>query len=153
MVEEGKNIEEIKNKVPEIVERIHVVAMFEDPTWLEAGGRLSPAMAMIVRQMQKIGVRPLMGIDHGKVVLMKVRANAKDKVNSICEFLKKECSQQTGQYELAITHADAMEEANKLKALIEEAKLPVTVVQVGEVTPVLGAHLGPNAIVVGWIKK
>jgi DegV family protein with EDD domain len=153
MVDEGKNSQEIEKKAPEVSQQIHVIGMIETPMWLEEGGRLSPAVAMIIHQMQKIGIRPLLTVDQGKVGMLKVRTNAKDKVQSLFSYLKRELSQSNASFELAIAHADDIEAANQLKTLLEKEQLPIKIVQISEVTPVLGVHLGPNTVLVGWIKK
>jgi len=61
LIEKGKTAEEIIKELKEFVPKIHLIGMIEDPKWLEANGRITPALAALLRQMQKIGMMPLLG--------------------------------------------------------------------------------------------
>ena len=55
LAEEGKTGEEIFKTLESLVPKTFLYGMLESPKWLEAGGRLSHALSVILSQMQKIG--------------------------------------------------------------------------------------------------
>jgi DegV family protein with EDD domain len=141
-------VEKIKQAVGKMLPHLHLVAMIEDSYWLQKGGRMSPAIALIVNQMKKIGIRPLLAAIDGKLALLKVRTNAKSKKQALYDYINSEIGDK--KVEIIITHADNKQEADSLKTLFQEHKPKSKVLYVNQLSPVLGAHVGPDSLVVGW---
>ncbi|MFA5730319.1 MAG: DegV family protein, partial [Candidatus Paceibacterota bacterium] len=67
MSEEGKSLEEIKKGIEALLPKTFLFGMIESPKWLEAGGRINHALSVILSQMQKIGMRPILSVKDGVV--------------------------------------------------------------------------------------
>ncbi len=146
--DKGNSNSEIIEKLEAIKQGINVVAMIDDSIWLQQGGRISPAIGMIINQMKKVNIRPLLGVKEGRIALLKVRTNATDKVKGLWEYLENELGEKKS--ELIITHADNKEEAELLSNLVRSHKKNCNVLYVNILSPVLGAHIGPGSLIVGW---
>ncbi len=142
-----KNITTIFQQVKELRSQVHIRAMIEDSYWLQKGGRISPAIAMIINQMKKIGVRPILGTNQGRVKLYKVRAKAQNKVQGLFEFISEEIADKRAA--LIITHADNDKEAQLLEKMFKKIS-NIKVLYAKNLSPVFGAHVGPDTLVVSW---
>ena len=149
-VKAGVPFSELENKIATILNDINVIAMIEDTYWLQKGGRLSPAIGMIINQMKKINIRPLLSVKDGKIALLKVRTNTKNKVSGIWDYLEREVGLKS--IDIIITHSDNAEEAEALRKKIEK-KQKWELQYINELSPVLGAHVGPDSLIVGWKTK
>jgi DegV family protein with EDD domain len=148
LLNQGLSTEDIQKKVEAFQTRITMIGMIEDSVWLQKGGRISPAVAMILNQMKKVGIRPLLAAQEGKVVLLKVKANAPTKVQGIFEYFKNMIEKNN--VEAIITHADNAAEAQSLSSLIQKELPQAKVLYINQLSPVVGAHVGPGALVLGW---
>jgi DegV family protein with EDD domain len=142
------SVKEILEEVNQSKKISKIVFMIEDSFWLQKGGRITPAIAMIINQMKKIGIRPFLGAKDGKISLMKVRTHVKDKVQGLYNYIESEVADKKA--DLIINHADNHKEAEILKNLFVKNKPNVNVLYTNMLSPVLGAHAGPDALVVGW---
>ncbi|MEO6509323.1 MAG: DegV family protein [Patescibacteria group bacterium] len=147
MIEKEASVKEILSNLDVVKQQTRLVAMIEDSYWLQKGGRMSPAIGMIVNQMKKINLRPLLTAKDGKIALLNVRTNVQDKVQALVQYLEKEISETN--VELVITHADNIAEADILKKSLQK-KSNIKLLYVNQLSPVLGAHLGPYSLVVAW---
>lgn len=129
--------------------KTRLIGAFEDPRWLESGGRISKIQALIVKNMLKAGFRPVLTIKDGQIVTKKIQANAKNKVNALFGQFKND-NGSTEPAEAVITHADCEEDAIKLKEMIENYKPNVTIRFMNFISPVVGSHLGPGTLLLSW---
>ena len=67
LIGDGKEIEEVIKEVELFRQKIHLAAMVKDPKWLESSGRIPHFLANWIRRMERIGLRPLLGIKNGKI--------------------------------------------------------------------------------------
>jgi len=154
LIEKGEDIEEIVKELKEFVPKVHLFGMLEDPKWLEAGGRMSHALATLVRQMAKIGMRPLVGLKEGIVTSVALKMQAKDRPMALFRELEKETKKEREfgkRIRVAIAHADNLEGAQRLKEIIEhEFKENIDVAFVHLISTVIGAHVGPGTLICCW---
>ncbi|MFH0987659.1 MAG: DegV family protein [Patescibacteria group bacterium] len=146
-------IKEIVEKINEYIPRTHLFGMLEDPKWLEAGGRMSHTLGNIIRQMAKIGLRPLLGLKDGVVTSVALKMRAKDRPTALLRELDKETEEmrKTGkEIKVAITHADNLEEAERLKKMIEKEIEKTEVVFLRPISNVIGVHVGPGSLICSW---
>lgn len=153
LIEQGKDIEEIIRELKDFASKVHLIGMIEDPKWLEAGGRISHPLAVLLRQMQKIGMRPLIGVKDGLVKSVALKMRAKNTPEALFKELMKETKNALSQgrkIRAAICHADKLDEAQELKKLIEEKLEKVEVMFLGLMDSVIGTHTGPGTIALAW---
>jgi len=150
LIESNKNVEEIVKELKEFVPKIHLIGMIEDPKWLEANGRMTPVLASLVRQMQKIGMRPLIGLKKGVVKPVALKMQAKDVPAALLKELKKETGNK--KIKLAISHADSPEDAQKLKEIIEKELKNAEIAFLSLMDSIIGVHAGPGTLVCAWFE-
>jgi DegV family protein with EDD domain len=152
MIQEGKDEREIFEKFPKIVQNTHLFGMVENPKWLERGGRISHSLALLLEKMQKIGMRPLIGVKNGKVKPVALKMRAKNVPEALFRELKKEIEKfkEKSEIKVAIGHADNLEGAKKLKELIEENLKGIEILFLGLIDPIIGVHVGPGALAIAW---
>lgn len=152
LIEQGKDIEEIVTRLNDFTCKVRLIGMVRDPKWLEAGGRLSHSSAVLLRQMQNIGIRPLIGVRDGLVKPLSVKMRARNISEALFKELMTEIRNvpDKRKIRIGICHADEADEAYKLKELIEAGLERVNVIFVNLMDSVIGAHTGPGTIVVSW---
>lgn len=148
LINEGKGVERIVEELKEFIPKIHLFGMLEDPKWLEAGGRMNHTLASLVRQMQKIGMRPLIGIKDGVVKSVALRMQAKDIPTALLKELEKESKGK--KIKVAIVHADNLKGAEKLKEMIEKEMPNVEIAFLSLIDSVIGVHVGPGTLICAW---
>ena len=154
LIDEGRDIEEIAEELEKFREnKIHLYGMLEDVKWLEASGRISHTLANWVRRMQKIGVRPIIGVKKGVVTSIGIKAGAKDIPTALFHELEgktMKLREQNKKIRVAITHGDDLEGAQRLKEMIERELKGIEIVFVNLVDNALGVIVGPNVLLLAW---
>lgn len=158
-------IKELKREIP----KIKLYGFLADPKWLEWGGRLNHSQANWVRRLQKINVRPLVGLKDGKVEQIGFRFGVKDIPEAIfkeIEAKSRRIRKQGKNIRVVITHCDNLEGAKRLKERLKEIKFVETS---SHLTPrlapqgsasevsfinltgsVVGVHVGPGSLIAAW---
>ncbi|MCK9577896.1 DegV family protein [bacterium] len=152
MINEAKlGLSEINERLKKEVKNIKLIAFYDKAKWLEASGRVPKFIPM--SGMEKItGIKPLLGLKGEKLTIIGIKRNVKNIADSLAdEFSKRtEIIRQRGQKILvAITHADSIENAERLKNTIELLN-NVRVVYINKLCPTIGGHTGPGAIALSW---
>lgn len=153
LIGQGKGIEEIVKGLEKFIPQVRLYAIFEDPKWLEASGRISSAIANWFRRMQKIGVRPILGIKKGVMKPVGIKAGAKDIPTALFrqfEAKTKKLRNQNRKIRVAITHGDDSEGAQRLKEMIEKELEGTEVAFINLIDNVIGVLVGPDAFVLAW---
>jgi len=154
LIEKGeKGAEEIFKYLEAFRPMILLRGILKDPKWLEASGRISSTVANLIRRMEKIGLRPMLGIKNGVIKAVGIKTRAKDiptaLFNEFREKTKKILSQNK-KIRIAITHGDNLEAAQRLKEMIGEELKGVEVTFINLIDNVLGVLVGPDALVLAW---
>ncbi|MFA5013106.1 MAG: DegV family protein [Candidatus Paceibacterota bacterium] len=150
MAVQEKTIDEVMAKLEELKPSAKLYGFLDDPYWLEAGGRISHAVAVIMAQMQKIGMRPLLSMKDGVVKPANLKMQAKDTADALfkqLESIVKDPLADGKKVSVAISHADNPGEAENLKKMIEEKYPSAKIEFVTETGPVIGAHIGPGSLI------
>lgn len=153
LIERDKTIEEIIKELENFISQVRLIAMIEDPKWIEASGRVSHTLANWVRRMQKMGVRPVLGIKKGIIKAIGIKAGAKDIPTALFrdfEAKTKKLRDQRKKIRVAITHGDDLEGAQRLREMIEGELKGVDVAFINLIDNVLGVLVGPNALILAW---
>lgn len=152
LIKEEKTIWEIVRELEMFRSKIVLRGILKDPKWLEASGRISSTIANWVRKMEKIGVRPLIGIKQGVIKAVGIKAGAKDIPTALLKEFEgktKKTISQGKKIRVAITHGDNLPVAQELKRMLEELN-NVEIVLVNLIDNVLGILVGPDSLVLSW---
>jgi len=155
LIEQRKDIEEIVKELEKFVPQIYLYGIVEDPKWLESLGRISHTLANWVRRMQKIGVRPIIGIKKGVIKAIGIKAGAKDISVALFHQLEaktKKLRNQGKKIRVAITHGDDLEGARRLKEMIKKELKGVEVAFINLIDNVLAVLGGPDALILAWFE-
>ena len=153
LIESKMGIADIVQELEEFKDRVHFSVMFEETKWLEASGRISPALANVMRGMARLGIRPVLSIKKGKIVPASLRTRAKEIPDVLFRQFEKETqkSREKGaRIRVVITHGDYIEGALRLKEKIEKANSNVEVAFLNIINDVLSAPTGPNTLAFAW---
>lgn len=157
LAEEGVSGEEIFKEITEMSPNVHLFGILESPKWLEANGRLNHTLSVILSQMQKIGMRPILSVKDGLVKAANLKMQAKNTAQALfkqAEEVIKKPLEEGKICRVAISHADALEEAEKLKKMFEEKYPQVEVSFIALTGIVVGCHVGPGTLLISCsIKK
>jgi DegV family protein with EDD domain len=135
---ESDTLDEAVRQVEERVPRQRVLALLDTLRYLELGGRIGRAQAWVGAVLD---IKPILGIADGVVTpLDRVRTRARA-VRRLVELLRADLPVER----LAVMHAQAPEEAERLRAQVA-SHVPALDVEVGEIGAVLGTHTGPGAV-------
>ncbi|EYE89388.1 fatty acid-binding protein DegV [Fervidicella metallireducens AeB] len=136
LAKEGKTREEIIKAIEDQKTRMGIHLTVGSLEYMKRGGRLSGAKALVGTLLN---IKPIIGLVDGLLIpVEKVRGKNKAiemMISKIPDDVKK----------ISIGQVLNMEEANRVKAILEE-KFKDAEVTIYEVGPVIGSHLGPETI-------
>jgi DegV family protein with EDD domain len=134
---QGMDQESILKRLEDFRSRIRVIAMLDTLEYVRRSGRVSWARA---RLGGLLNIKPFIEVQEGKVLS---RGEARTHRKGYLRLI--DMLQELGQLErLAVLHTNAKEEAQQFLADYGE-QLPAAPLIVN-ITPVIGAHVGPNAL-------
>jgi len=132
----GASLQEIIFLLEEQIQRTHVFAALDTLKYLRRSGRMNGAIAGLGSLLQ---IKPILKMFNGEPTSERVRT--RERANQRILNLFREYAP----YEkVAIVHSNAPEDAsslyNQVSHLLPENNIPIV-----EITPVIGAHIGPGA--------
>ena len=146
-----KEWREIISELKKESETVKLYGIPQDPKWLEWGGRITHTQAQWLRNLQKIGVNPILGIKNGKLE----RAGFKIGAKEMPDALFKEVMAKTGKLRkegknirTVITHCDNPQGAQRLKEMLRQENFEVSFINLTD--PVIGVHVGPGSLIAAW---
>lgn len=134
---EGASMFEILHLLAEQGKRTHVFAVIDTLTYLRRSGRMNSVIAGIGSLLR---IKPLLKMHQGKAESERVRtlSAAYKRLLNLLEDIG-------GIEKAALVHTHAYERAEALRQQAAHL-LPAGEIPSVDITPVLGAHLGPNAV-------
>jgi DegV family protein with EDD domain len=143
---ESATLEEATAAVEQRVPKCRVLALLDTLRYIEMGGRVSRAQAMIGTMLD---LKPLLLVAGGEQVkaLDRVRTRSRA-IPRMVEFFQADLPVE----HVAVVHAQAPEEAERIAADLRQ-RFPELEVPVGQIGCVLGTHTGPKALGLVYIKK
>jgi len=142
---ECETLQAAKAAVEERVPKCRVLALLDTLRYLEMGGRLSRAQAMIGTMLD---VKPLLLVADREIKpVERVRTRSRA-ITRMVEFLRGELPVE----HVAVMHAQAPEEAETIAAGLRQ-ELPDQEIVIGKIGCVLGTHTGPRALGAVYIKR
>lgn len=142
---ESPSLEAATAAVKERVPQARVLALLDTLRYLEMGGRLSKAQAMIGTMLD---LKPLLLVKDREIKpVERVRTRARA-IPRMVEFFRGDLPVEY----VGVVHAQAPDEAEEIASKLR-AELPGQEVTVGPIGCVLGTHTGPKALGVVYLKK
>jgi DegV family protein with EDD domain len=133
----GRPLNEILDLIREMTSRTHVVAALDTLEYLRRSGRMNRAVAGLGNLLK---IKPLLRMHNGNPTAERVRTK-KSATNRLIRYLGDLAPLE----QVAFVHAHAPDRAEALRQqvlnLLPEGDVPTV-----EITPVLGANLGPGAV-------
>jgi hypothetical protein len=151
LIREGRSVEEIVKELDLAVEKIKMYVFFDDPKWIEAGGRLSKSKASWIRRLKRLGLHPLITVKNGALAQDGI-VLARNKAEALFKKVAKDSEKERKagkKIRTVIAHADDEESAKLLKSMLKE-KIGAEVSYITMVSPTLGVHAGPGSLIVAW---
>lgn len=145
MKKQGKSMEETADYLNELVPHLTHVFTVDDLNHLYRGGRVSKAAAIVGTIA---GIKPILHVDdEGHLIpLSKVRGRKKS-LNALVDYMEEKVAD--GYLDkndiIFISHGDALEDAEYVKAEIEK-RFGITEFMINHIGPTIGAHSGPGTI-------
>jgi DegV family protein with EDD domain len=152
LIQAQMEIDEVLAQLEKEIPRIQLYGFLKDPKWAEWGGRVSHCQANWLRRLQKIGIRPLLGLKEGEVIKIGFRIGVKEIWEAIfkeIEAKSRKIRKKGKKIRVVITHCDNLEEAKKLKEKLKEIGAEVSFINL--TGPVVGVHVGPGSLIAGWM--
>jgi DegV family protein with EDD domain len=142
---ESSSLDEAKAAVNQRVPGCRVLALLDTLRYIEMGGRVSRAQAMIgtmldLKPMLLVKDREIKSVDR-----VRTRSRA---IPRMIEFFESD----TPVEYVGVMHAQAQEDAERIANGLRE-KHPELEIPIGQIGCVLGTHTGPKALGVVYIKK
>ncbi|MBC8450390.1 MAG: DegV family protein [Chloroflexi bacterium] len=144
-IEAGQPAQAVVRTVEELIPRMRVIFVVDTLEYLQKGGRIGGAAALLGSMLQ---VKPILHLTGGRIdVLEKVRTarKAKQRLLGIME----EQVGQAGAVHAAVIHANAPPEAEMLRQQVAD-RFQCRELFVCELSPAIATHVGPGAVGVAF---
>ncbi len=144
---QSASLEEAVRRVEERVPKQRIIALLDTLRYIEMGGRVNRAQAMIGTMLD---LKPVLGVADGQIKpLDRVRTRSRA-VPRIIELLRDDYPLE----HVAVMHAQAPEEAQRItEEIAPELKKDGVEVVTGQIGAVLGTHVGPKALGFAYLKR
>jgi len=148
-IKENLNLEKIIEKFKSNVKNNFLIFAYDDPKWLFAGGRMPKILPYGLQKMKQMKIGVIMCVKDKKIRPYSIKRNFFELATPLFEEFEKKTNGIKEKINVIISHGDNPEQANKLKQLIEK-KENVEIKNIDLLDIVLGAHTGPNTLVLSW---
>jgi DegV family protein with EDD domain len=139
------SLEEATEAVKQRVPKCRVLALLDTLKYLEMGGRMSRAAAVVGTMLN---VKPLLLVADREIKpVERVRTRSRA-IPRMVEFFRNDRPVE----HVAVVHAQAADEAEEIAAGLRK-ELPDYEIPVGQIGSVLGTHTGPKALGLVYIKR
>jgi len=141
MVKANLSMENILERLQEIRQRTEVCFSLDTLEYLEKGGRIGKASALLG---SILSIKPVIRVENGIYVPLDKVRNQNQAIKSMVDHLLKTLGDKKPR-QVAVAHGAAEEAALRLKEAVEQA-LEMKITYLKEVGPVIGVHTGPGTL-------
>lgn len=134
----GANLQAIASMVRKLVPISHMIQTADTLRYLYLGGRIGKAQSLFG---SILNIKPLIGIEDGVIVPLGKTHSRHQAYAAMADMVATAIGD--GKARIGYLHAGALEEAQKVKELVE-AKVQVVESIFGELSPALAVHTGPG---------
>lgn len=145
---EGKTIDEITNHLKIMASTVKGYAIVGSLEQLHKGGRVSGVGLLLGNLLQ---IKPILGFNDGSLVPYEKVRTLKKAEKRILELFKESCDSKNV-YGVSICHANHIDKANELKEKVLDINGSIQV-EIGNLSPVISAHVGEGSFVLFWFEK
>lgn len=135
----GKGLDEIVQLVKGMIPLTKMIQTADTLRYLYMGGRIGKAQHLVG---SLLNIKPLIGMEDGVIVPLGQARSRLGAYRKMVEMIE-EAVGYLGRIKVAFVHAAALDEAQKLRAMVEE-RLTCVEVLMAELSPALGVHTGPG---------
>lgn len=149
MKEQGRTAAEILSWLEKAIEKSESFLIPQDFAFLKRGGRLTP-MAAALGSVLKL--KPVMTLtaDCMKLDKFTIKRTMSSAVGAVIEHLKKR--QLGAKHIMYVTHANALEDAQKIKERLQEAFAELEI-HIMDLSPVFVTQGGPQCVAIQYIER
>jgi DegV family protein with EDD domain len=137
---QGQSLEEIEFLIRGMIPRIYIVFLAETLEYLERGGRIGQAQALLGTMLN---IKPFLAIEDGEIIPLEKVRDSEGAVDKLFEFVGE--FSQIEQIAIMQSTPEPMEETKmlieRLEIIFPKIKPPILVYG-----PVLACHIGPNGL-------
>lgn len=134
------SLSEVVARVKSLIPKVHVFATLDTLEYLRRSGRVPTLKASLG---SILNIKPVFHLYDGQARLYAQARSRGRAVQTMVEAIPK--TVERGDLHIAILHADALGEAQELKAQISARFHPIEI-YVAEFSPVMGSHTGPGLL-------
>ena len=124
--------------------------MVEDLFHLKRGGRVSAVSAVVGSALK---IKPILSVDEEGKLVVKSKARGVGKALDFIISKVKEDVEDLANLRAIIGHADAMDNAKKLKAMAIEAGMKEENIMIAPIGPIIGTHVGAGMTAMAFVTK
>ena len=147
--EEGACLEDVYAEIMAMKDKIHHQVTVNDLFFLKRGGRVSTTAAVAG---SILSLKPMIEVSiDGKLNTCGTIRGRKAAMKALVSKMKENADIETWKH-VFISHGDCQEDAEQVKAMVEEA-FPNAQVHLSYVGAVIGAHTGPGVIALCYLGK
>lgn len=141
---EGQSEQDIAVLLEQLIPRAHAYAKLDTIDYLLRGGRMSSIQHSVI---SLLGIKPILKMSNhvSKMEIARTKNKAFEKVLKMAQSVLPSAKS------FGISHADALDQAQELVRLLKADLPDLPDPLISEVTPALGAHVGPGSLCVNWI--
>lgn len=138
---DGQNLDDIVQLVKGMIPRTQMIQTADTLKYLYMGGRIGRAQHLLG---SLLNIKPLIGMGEGVIVPLGRARSRRGAYHQVVAMMETSVGQGVG-VKVAFVHAAALDEAQTLRALVEERMTCVEVLMAG-LSPALGVHTGPGTV-------
>ena len=136
-----KPLSDVLDRVRVMIPKTRMIQTADTLRYLYMGGRIGKAKHLVG---SLLNIKPLIGMENGIIVPLGTARSRNQAYRTIADMVEKAVGA-GGKIKIAYVHAAALEEAQRLRELIE-ARLQVVEWMYSELSPALGVHSGPGTV-------
>lgn len=149
-IQKQYDMQTIIRHLAKTAKEIDVFGFGHDAYWLVKGGRLGTNKAKALTTMLKLGIQPIVGVKDGKLGVKGFARRRQSMADMAYRYLIKNYGNSDAKYDVVIHHSDVPSEVSKLVEKLHGT--PFHVADTALLSPIVGVHIGPDAMVVAVCK-
>ena len=142
---EDANADAIVKQLNEWIPRGHLFFLVDTLEYLQKGGRIGGAKALLGEMLQ---IKPILCLQNGQVEPFEQQRTKRRALARLLEVVEEECPKGT-QSHLCVMQADAALEADGLAAELS-SRMNLTYIPIYELPPAIVTHGGPGVLGIGF---
>jgi DegV family protein with EDD domain len=141
----GASLAECKKAAMDAYNHIGVFFIVDTLKYLAAGGRINTAKRLLGTALN---IKPILAILDGKIELVSSVRTRRKALEAMLDLVEKGISGRSP-VRISVFHAMAEDLASELMVTVKERFSPIELI-LAEVSPVVGAHVGPGTIAIAY---